>query len=248
MDAIKLIITIPIILIVLALLLSFFNVSLTIGQTSNFYRFDFSNLFDEMIKWLEEHISTVTALGIISTILIFVTEKYLEKRKQLFDVLKNNISYYNAIINEINTLNAFIQSTKKLKEGKYEIYNFVFPTEVYEKLSIDKVEPISEFSKNIIIDFYTNVKARNRLYIHRMEVKHRFIRTTNDQGWIQFIEYFDKQINDYEIALSKIIQKVIEVIEGELEENGKVEQSEERFIITRSWLKFQKSFLKLINK
>lgn len=172
------------------------NLDITFLQT------DLKGPYDMLIEWLNDS-AHVALLGIVGTFIAVFIEINHRKREKIIEELRYSKAYFEAIVNELQKTQFLIKESVKLQENEYKIYDGVFPNEAYDKLSIDKVDVKDERTKTSIIDFYNIVKLRNKKYIHRQEVKHRFIRTKNYDGWTDFINYVDFLIERDEAYLSK---------------------------------------------
>lgn len=172
--------------------------------------------------------------------MVLFIERYHKKRDDDIESLKHSAAYLQAIYNEVKYIEEKVKGASKLKESNTEIYDFVFPTETYDKLAIDKVETSSTETKSIIMDFYTRIKIRNRIYLHRKEVKHRFIRTKNEEGWKTFIEYTDPLIANEERYLSvPMIEGFVKILYEEKEDKINETNFETKSFLQRYWTRIK---------
>lgn len=166
---------------IILIILGFFSFSINYSYAKD-GSITFSNILPninfDMLKIIESHAATVALIGIGITFASVEIQRYRQKRDNMWKDLSYNIAYFEAIGFEVETIKNLMNFAGKLKETKYDIYDVVFPTEAYDKMSIIEVESKDTKTRLSILYFYNIVKKRNRMYIHRNEVKHRFIRTS----------------------------------------------------------------------
>jgi hypothetical protein len=237
-----------IVFISLFLLISIFNIHLIIGSYDlhlNIIYPSFDNIINQLKEYATQIAAFATAIGIIVTFLALYIERHLKKRDDLFESFEYDYSYLSSMFNEIQSLKADMKRKGKIKESNYEIYDFIFPMEVYEKMSLEKLGQSVIATSNIILDFYHLIKRRNKMYIHRTEVKHRFIRTTNDQGWKTFLEYFDQQISVTEEDIQRMFKTILPVLGTEAQVKKERLRFEKRFFIIRFFVELTNKLKKI---
>ena len=176
-----------------------------------------------LIEWIEEHSASVTALGIIVTIMLFVIQEWLKHIENIKKSLNNKFEYIYSLLTESLTRKELLQHQRR-NEIDFEIYDFEFPNEVYDKIPFNIEFLIEERTAVIIRDYYNTLKDRNRLYSYRIEVKIANLRDPND--YVQaFLNELDNKIHNKEIYIIDGNNDVIEVLEVNLNIIKKNKQS-----------------------
>ena len=224
----------------LFLLISIFDISIKFGKDYGLHNIVFPDLLGGIIEWLEKHAATVTAISIITTLILVYIGRIHKKRDELMQSLKYDSAYFHAIFNEVD-------KTKEILKGNNssQICDYVFPQEAYDRMSIDKLITEDPATRTNILDFYDRIKIRNRLYIHRREARHRFIRTKNEEGWTHFIKYVDSQILNEEKYLEGISDFLLESLRSEIKNKDTSLDFEEKPFISRYWIIFKKILTRL---
>lgn len=155
---------------IILIILGFFSFSINYSYAKD-GSITFSNILPninfDMLKIIESHAATVALIGIGITFASVEIQRYRQKRDNMWKDLSYNIAYFEAIGFEVETIKNLMNFAGKLKETKYDIYDVVFPTEAYDKMSIIEVESKDTKTRLSILYFYNIVKKRNRIDLLR---------------------------------------------------------------------------------
>ena len=201
---IEIIITITIVSIVSLVIFYIFNIHIIIGYYD--LRIGFPSL-DGTIKWMEANPATVTALGIIATIFIFIIQRWLKHREDVINFLNQKYEYIRALYTESLSRKDLLKYSRT-DEYNSPIFDFEFPNEIYAKAPLSIQLSLDERAYIMINDFYNTIKMRNKLYNYRREA---IVNNLNDpNNYVQpFLINIDKKINEHEEYILKINDDLI---------------------------------------
>jgi hypothetical protein len=193
--------------------------------------------FDEIISWLEDHGSTVSAIGIISSFVLFILQKWIQDRSDNITYLVQKEAYLYDLADELVTITQLLESPQ-IRESESDIFDLTFPSEAYEKIPLE-TQHLEQGSLPTIRDYYHTIRQRNKLYYHRLEVKHSFFTPDgiNNQAWCNFISELDKKIKEYEDFMRTFNEDVVDTVDRNLKHTSEIKKS-----IRTRWNIFPKSF------
>jgi hypothetical protein len=181
---------------------------------------------------MEENPATVTALGIIATISIFIIQRWLKHREDIINFLNQKYEYIRALYIESLSRKDLLKYSRTDEYGK-EIFDFEFPNEIYDKASLNIQLSVDERIHTMINDFYNTIKMRNKLYNYRRDAIVNSL-TDPNKNVENFLTNIDKKINGHKEYILKINDSLIRVLDLNL---GKIEIEKSSFL-TRFGFRF----------
>jgi len=193
--------------------------------------------FNEIISWLEHHGSTVSAIGIISTFVLFILQKWIQDRSDNITFLVQKEAYLYDLADELVTITQLLESPQ-IRESQFDIFDCVFPSEAYEKIPLE-TQHLEQGSLPTIRDYYHTIIQRNKLYFHRFEVKHSFFTAggIDNNAWCNFISDLDGKIKECEDFMRTFNEDVVDTVDRNVKHTSEIKKS-----IRTRWNIFPKSF------
>jgi hypothetical protein len=176
-------------------------------------------------SWVESHAVTVSAFGIIITIILFILQRWIQSRADFITFITQKEAYLYDLADELVTITELMKSTP-IRESHFEIFDLVFPFEAYEKIPLE-TQRLEQGSLPTIRDFYHNIRQRNKLYFHRLEVKYNFFTPNgiSEQSWCNFICELDAKISEYEKFMTTFSEDVISTVDINLKHTSTIKKS-----------------------
>jgi ABC-type multidrug transport system fused ATPase/permease subunit len=172
-----------------------------------------TNTFDNWLIWLENHSATVTAIGIIVTIFLFIIQQWLKHIEELHKSLNHKLDYIYSLLSEsISRKDDF----NRYKRSEDDICDLELTNEVYGKNPFHVELLVEERTGAIIRDYYDVLKTRNKLYSYRMEGK---LSNLHDENYYvsEFIRSLDEKIRKEDEFLINVNDEVIALLEINLD-------------------------------
>jgi hypothetical protein len=171
---------------------------------------------NDQFTWIEQHSATVSALGIISTFILFIVQRWIQSTDENKTFLTQKESYLYDLADELGSIGLLMKSTR-ISESRIQIFDLAFPSDAYDKVPLETLH-LEQASLATIRDYYYTLNLRNKLYFHRIEVKHNFFTPTgiSTGSWCNFISELDKKINQHEEFLIESYDEVSDTVEKNL--------------------------------
>lgn len=167
---------------------------------------------------------TVTAVGILITLIIFLLQQWKQRIDNIKKYNEEKYDFLSGLLVE-SLIRKELLKQPKTSENNFEIFDFEFPNEIYDKTSLHVFSGLEQGTTIMIRDFYGILKKRNTLYNYRMATKVNNVSNTNEY-FHDFIAKLDKQLSKNDEYISMFNDDLIKNLTTNLTKNEKQKNSE----------------------
>jgi hypothetical protein len=194
----------------------------------NFCFNDFQKFLSYFINCIEQYSGTITAIGIISGIIIFLYKqhKVITERRNETKEIKNAIkTTFTLILDDLKGYKHIFQMPEyKTEDDKIlKFVNILFTFGGYENLrDSGNLFKLDKDTQSVLSSLYSGIKFHNDLYLYRQQHEDIFFSNSSlsqeekMKNWPDFVKHIDKSLSQFDSEISRLTDIAIPLIETEI--------------------------------